>query len=460
MLIIGRATCITIIILFTYGTYATTPLHAGEKPIFNYTPLQSLSFSTYNLSTTYPLKRYTFPNQDGTFADEGFNYYISATGSGAVSDFLDFNYDFRVNNVEGVRFKKGSLFLRTRAVSLEIGRNNIWLGNAYYGSLLLSNNAEPYTLVRFRTERPFRIPYIGHFDYTLFHGWPRDFNIIGHRLSWYPASWLELNLKQTIRYTGNYSIPDYIKMFTGREANISGGVGDTDSQASFEMAINMGFVSNIFQGVTDSKLYGEYGGEDIYAKWQTEDAVFDKDLWVGPFGFELLDTGILTGLKLVSENSEFIIEYAQNYKSYYVFYDPYDGGRPYNISWYRHTVQPDFTNNGALMGHHMGSSAEMLSLHYSRTFLDFTGSFIFSRRHRWHIRLEEFDRSLKRGSPERQDSFGGKLQYDQSRYSITLHVLFNTYKNADRDPNPVSNNPVTGEKAVEFLTGILFTIYL
>jgi len=172
---IGRAVFFAIICLFTYGICNTVSLYAGEKPVFRYTPLQSLSFSTYNLSTTYPLKRYTFPNQDGTFADEGFNYYISATGTGAVSDFLDFKYDFRVNNVEGVRFKKGSLFLRTPAVSLEIGRNNIWLGNAYYGSLLLSNNAEPYTLIRFRTEQPFRIPYIGTFDYSLFHGWPRKF---------------------------------------------------------------------------------------------------------------------------------------------------------------------------------------------------------------------------------------------------------------------------------------------
>ena len=456
---IGRAVFIAIIYLFTYGTCNTVWLYAGEKPVFSYTPLQSLSFSTYNLTTTYPLKRYTFPNQDGTFADEGLNYYISATGTGAVSDFLDFKYDFRVNNVEGVRFKRGSLFLRTRAVSLEIGRNNIWLGNAYYGSLLLSNNAEPYTLIRFRTEQPFRIPYIGTFDYSLFHGWPREFNLIGHKLSWYPFSWMEVNLKQTISYSGNYKFTDYLKMFTGQEANIPGDLGRTDSRASFEVATDIHILTNIITSIKNAKLYFEYGGEDLYAKWQSEGGQFDKNIWVGPFGFELLDTGTLTGLHLQTENSGIIFEYAQNYKSHYIFYDPYNGGRTYNVSWYNHNVQPSFLNNNAIIGHHMGSAAEMLSLHYTRSFMDFTGSFVFSRRHRWNLIFELFDNTFKGGAPERQDSFGGKLQYQQNNYSITFHILYNAYKNVDRDTNPVINNPVAGEKAEEFLTGLVFTVY-
>ena len=111
------------------------------------------------------------------------------------------------------------------------------------------------------------------------------------------------------------------------------------------------------------------------------------------------------------------------------------------------------------MGHHMGSAAEMLSLHYTRSFMDFTGSFIFSRRHRWNIIFERFDNTFKGGTPERQDSFGGKLQYQQNNYSITLHLLYNAYKNVDRNTNLVINNPVAGEKAEEFLTGVVFTVY-
>ncbi len=455
---IGRAAFIAIIFLFTYGICNTVSLYAGENPRFRINPLQSVSLGFVNLSTTYPLERYTFPNQDGTFADKGLNYYFSATGAGNIATYIDFNYDIRANNIEGIRFKKGSVFLRTDAVSLEIGRNNIWLGHSHYGSLLLSNNAEPYTLVRFRTERPFRIPYIGNFDYTLFHGWPRNFNIIGHKLSWHPASWLELNLKQTIVYSGNYRLSDYFLMFTGREANLREGVGETDSRASFEISVDMGFLSALTPVITGAKIYAEYGGEDLYAYWQTADAQFDKDLWVGPFGFEFLDTGIITGLQVQTTGSEFVFEYAQNYKNHYIFYDPYKGERPYNISWYRHSNQPTFQNKGSLMGHHMGSAAEMISFHFSRSFSNYDFTFIASRRHRWNIGLDNSS-TYKDGIAERKNSFTGLLTHKQERYDISLLFIYNNYSNVDGNTQHVINRPQNGVMAEEFLAGVVFTVY-
>jgi hypothetical protein len=456
-----RAVLTFIIICYVLSHIVTTyRLDAGEQPGFTFEPLRSVSLGFTHLSTTYPVQRYTFPNQDGTFADKGFNYYLSGRGGGSYSRFIDFNYDIRANNIEGVRFKKGSVFLRTNAVSLEVGRNNIWLGNSYYGSLLLSNNAEPYTLVRVRTEKPFRIPYLGKFDYTLFHGWPRQFNIIGHQLSWYPASWLEFSLKQTVVYTGTYSFIDYLTMFTGREANLSDGLGETNSRAGFEALLDMRFLTDWAHKITNARLYVEYGGEDLYAIWQKPDAVLEKDLWVGPFGFELLDTGILTGLLLQTAKTEFVFEYAQTYKNHYLFYDPYDGGRPYNSSWYRHSVQPHFQNYGAILGHHMGNSAEMMSFHYTQSLDKFTSAITLSRRHRWHVNLEEFNLSYKVGPPERQDSFTGILQYKLNQYSLYLQLTYNTYNNVDSNPNPVINRPRRGVIAEEFLVGIILTLDL
>jgi len=352
------------------------------------------------------------------------------------------------------------VFFRTPSVSLELGRNNIWLGHGRHGSLLLSNNAEPYTLVRFRTERPFQIPYIGNFDYTLFHGWPREFHIIGHQLSWYPASWFEFNIKQTIVYTGNFTFGEYVKMFTGRDANIGNELGTTDSRASFEIALNAGFFSDLAPIIKDTRVYVEYAGEDLYAKWQRPDARLDKSLWVGPFGFELLDTGLLTGIEVVLVDAHFIAEYAQNYKSHYLFYDPYNGNRPYNSSWYRHWEQPYFKNNNALMGHHMGTAAEIISLHYKQSLSDFTVSLIMSRRHRWNISDLNREIYFKDGPPERQDSFAGSLEYHYSQFTLSVKMIYNTYNNTDRNQNSVINNPSAGETAQEFLAGIAFTIYL
>lgn len=438
---------------------------SGEKTaevgFFRINPLNSLTLGWVNLSTTYPVERYTFPNQDGTFADKGSNFYLIGTGDGGISSFIDFNYDLRLNTIEGARFKKGSVFFRSNSISLEVGRNNIWFGSGQYGSLLLSNNAEPFTLVRFRTERPFNIPYIGSFHYTLFHGWPRNFNIFGHKLSWLPISWLEFNIKQTNVYSGKYKFIDYLKMFTGREANIKNELGKTDSRASFGTAVSLNFISNLSNTISDIKLYLEFGGEDLYAKWQVSDAYLDKDLWIGPFGFQLLDTGLLSGLAVSISQADIFLEYAQNYKNHYIFYDPYKGMRPYNVSWYRHTLQPPFKNNGAIMGHHMGSSAEMLSLHYRHSFSHFSTSIIMSRRHRWNIILGAIDlRTFKEGPAERQDSFLGLVEYHYNRFSCTIMITYNMYKNADINPSPVINTPVASRRADEVLFGLVIKMYI
>ncbi len=428
----------------------------SSAPFNGFNPLRSISIGMMHLETSHPVERYIFPNQDGTFAGRGINYYLSLTGGGGISTYLDFNFDIRSNTVEGFRFKKGSLSLQTESVSLEFGRNNIWLGNAHYGSLLLSNNAEPYTLIRFRTEKPFRVPYIGKFDYTLFHGWPRNFNIIGHQLSYYPVSWFEFNIKQTVTYTGTYTFNEYLKMFTGREANVPGRVGSTDSRASFEIAANLIFLSDLLPSLKNARFYMEYAGEDLYAIWQKPDKVLEKDLWVGPFGFQLLDTALSTGIRMNFENSDFIIEYAQNYKTHYLFYDPYNGGRPYNFNWYRHHSQPPFVNNNAILGHHMGTAAEMFTILLSHSFSEFNASIIASRRHRWNIGLDQIY-THKIGTAERQDSFSGIFGYNYNNFILSLIIILNSYNNLDINETPVLNEPVPGITAKESIVGFVIT---
>jgi hypothetical protein len=443
----GGISVLPLFLLFVNSLYAE-----GNSNI-SINPVNSVSVNLIHLSSSYPTESYTFPNMDGKIANRGLNYFLSVHGNGNYHTFFDVEYEIQSSTVGGLRFKKGSLFLKTSSISLEFGRNNIWLGNGYYGSLLLSNNAEPYTLLRFRTERDIRIPFIGSFGYTIFHGWPRRFNLLGHQLSWRPTSWLELNLKQTIVYTGTYNFIDYLEMFTGKEANIGGKLGRTDSRASIELAFSLGFIKNRYPKIRNAMFYIEYGGEDLYAKWQVPDSFLDKELWVGPFGFQFLDTGLQTGIAIESQSDRTVIEYAQNYKSHYIFYDPYNGGRPYNVSWYRHTSQPAFQNYGNIMGHHMGSAAELLSFHYTRSFGRMSASVMFSRRHRWHIVLEEFNRSSKNGIAERQDAFGGTLKFKHNKLEFSFNLHYNYYKNTDSELNPLVNRPVSGERTEEIISG-------
>jgi len=106
----------------------------------------------------------------------------------------------------------------------------------------------------------------------------------------------------------------------------------------------------------------------------------------------------------------------------------------------------------------MGSASEMLFLYYEQTFTDLTASLSFSRRHRWDIVLDRVYTSYKRGVAERQDSFAGRVQYNQDLFSVSLIFIFNTYNNTDRNTDVLNNRPTPGITAKEVLTGLILRI--
>jgi hypothetical protein len=414
-------------------------------------PFRSISFGLIQYETSYPVNRYTFPYTDGTFALNGINFYISVLGEGNVLPFLGFQYDIRANNVEGIRFKKGSVILTSHNISLEVGRNNLWLGHSSYSPLLLSNNAEPYTLVQVRSVRPVKIRYVGGLSYALFHGWPRNFNVLGHRITWHPSSWLEFSVNQTVAYDDRYTLLQYLQLLTAQEANVRGRLGRADTRASIESALSLDFIHKFVPMVKTGKLYFEYGGEDLYAYWQKDD-----DLWVGPFGFEFLEKGYGGGIHLATETEVFRFEYAQNYKNHYLFYDPYDGARDYSWVWYRHNVQEPFQNGGAVMGHQMGSTAENYVGSISKELGDLSVSFMYNRRLRYKVRYVN-DFAFKDGDPEILNRFVLEGSYRFDELSISAFLIYNRYHNVDINPDILLTDPVSGRAAREFLAGIRIT---
>jgi hypothetical protein len=414
-------------------------------------PFKSISFGLVQYETSYPFKRYLFPNTDRTFALEGINFYVNVLGEGNLFPFLRFQYDIRANNIERIRFKKGSLILSSRNISLEFGRNNLWVGHSYYGSLLLSNNAEPFAMVSLSSERPFRIPYMGRFSYLLYHGWPANFNILGHRFTWYPVPWLEFSVNQTVAYNDRYTLLQYLQLLTAQEANVRGRLGRSDTRASIESALSLEFLRKWFPYLKTGKLYFEYGGEDLYAYWQTED-----DLWVGPFGFEFLDKGYSGGIHLETSTDVFRFEHAQNYKNHYLFYDPYDGARDYSWVWYRHSVQEPFENRGAVMGHHMGSTAENYVLSFGKVFGELSTIVTYNRRLRYKVTYSnEF--AFKEGDPEILNRFILEGSYSFDELSISGFITYNRYTDVDMNPDILLNQPSAGQNAREFLVGIRLT---
>ena len=210
---------------------------------FSIRPVDSITFRSYYLETNHPVKQYLLVNSDGDTIDRGLNLFTEVAGYGSAFDWLTFSYRLQNRNITGLAVKHASLKLSRWDLSLEYGLMNTWFGHGYHGSLLLSNNTDPMPMVIFQTERPFRIPYIGRFDYKWVNSFPDGIrNIMTHRLLWSPVRWMQLGVTQNVFYTKNYfKWHEFPRVLTGINANFTPENrknigGNSDMRASMDIA--------------------------------------------------------------------------------------------------------------------------------------------------------------------------------------------------------------------------------
>ncbi len=413
-------------------------------------PVNSVALRTYYLDSKYPRVRYFLNNSDGEYLEKRFTPFLSADGSAQFFSKLYFNYRFNINHTEGILLKKATAKLQLGSVSFEVGKQNVWLGHGYHGSLLLSNNAEPYPLIKFQTEKPFRIPYIGKFTYLMMNGWPKDFKIFAHRFTYLPVSWFEFGITQTVVYKANYKIWEFPKIISASQENLPGRFNN-DQRASLDVAFYLPFLKN-FPPFENGKIYFEYAGEDLEAWWQKEDNV-----WVGPLGFEFYDPGMTAGLHLAAENTELRIEYSQNYKIINLFHQVHTGKsyQLYTKKWYLSrqfdTFIP-FANYGSNMGHHMGSEADDLYFEVIQKFNN--------KRLKIFFDIERHGLASGKGSvytenvsPEKVYQSGLEIIYPVKNISVSFIFMWNYYKNIDLDPSLLRIVPSQKLSLNEYITG-------
>ena len=83
-------------------------------------------------------------------------------------------------------------------VEIEAGRDSLWFGQGYHGTLLMTNNAFPLNLVKISNPNPTLLPwifqYLGPFKYTVFVSWMEEHrdhphcNLGGLRLNFKPLA--------------------------------------------------------------------------------------------------------------------------------------------------------------------------------------------------------------------------------------------------------------------------------
>ncbi len=402
----------------------------------------------YYMDSEYPSFRYPLVNSYGDAIKLGVTPFFNIEGRAQAFDYVSLYYNFQADLADRIDLRQASLRFRYDPVAVELARGTVWFGHGYYGSLLLSNNADSFNLVKIETTEPIRIPYIGNVGYMIFQGWPDNFNMVGHRLSFYPLPWLELSASKIVVYTDGKKLW-YAPFLLARNSSIQRPDRFRDSRASLDIAVRLPgeFLSYVYP-LVEAKVYFEYGGEDIQSFWTT------GGKWVGPLGFEFIGSGNLTGIHLATEQDDLRLEYAQNYRSRYLLsgFAYRQGWGRYSIPWYGTYGPERYINGEDIMGHHMGSHADVIYFHYQRSFENGSFRIMYGNRRRGLI-----DRRLPHSFseyPEVKNQYGIEVSRSIWNFDLSTLFLWNRYVNVDVRRDPLIVQPVPDREAAEYILGL------
>jgi hypothetical protein len=296
-------------------------------------------------------------NNEGVVYGQNHNFTAQTSSSAVVGDLFSgsiepiFMARQNVNDFPNVGDVKVDLLkgygkMSPWNVEIEAGRDSLWFGQGYHGTLIMTNNAFPLDMVKITNPNPTLLPwffqYLGPFKYTLFVARleeNRDHphaNLGGMRLNFKPLPTLELGMTSNFLFDGEgvpgLTMSDLFSLLTFREGSGSF-KNKTDGLAAVDFRWQLPFLRNI-------EIYGEYGGEDTGGFSRADEIIFKDVAYIlGIYVPRVTDDGRL----------DFRFEYAHN--AHRVDQTP---GYWYGNSVYR----SGYTHDGLIMGHHMGPDAQ------------------------------------------------------------------------------------------------------
>ncbi len=213
-------------------------------------------------------------NNDGDLYSRGSNYRAGFTSRiedlGPLSFYI--NPEFRSSEGDQAVLRKGYGVLGFFSwIDIIAGKDSQWWGPGYNAANLISNNAEPLTMIKVNSPEPLRLPwifkYLGPFQYTLFTArlekdridFPEPY-LNGIRLDFKPVPYVEIGLEK-IQLLGGVGRPTtaqlWIESFIGVSSHPNIDTPDyTDSEAGADIKLTLPFKLQPLQ------IYWERDGED------------------------------------------------------------------------------------------------------------------------------------------------------------------------------------------------------
>ncbi len=235
--------------------------------------------------------------------------------------------------------------LAYRKLEIEAGKDSLWWGPGHHGSLLMSNNAEPFKMIKLSTPAPVELPWIfrglGPFKFVWFltelekdRPVPEP-KLTGMRLNFKPHPAVELGLSRAIIFGGDgrpdIGLRDYLNILFSTKGNREGKF-DTDELAGLDASVLLPV--DWLLPAKSVKLYFDGVGED-------EAGGLPSD-WGKLFGAKFYDI-FRTG------KTDLTLEYANNHVP----------GKP-DVFYNHHIYLAGYTYKDRIIGHFMGTDSEDL----------------------------------------------------------------------------------------------------
>lgn len=297
---------------------------------------------------------------------------------------------------------------------LVAGRGSQWWGPGYHGALLVSNNAEPLTMVKVANPGPVVLPwifkYLGPFHFDLFasklekdRADVSEPYLWGMRVNIKPHPNLELGLERT-SLTGGQGRPTtwqtWFNSFTGRHEHCSDPQGcyykSSDQRAGYDLKLTLPFE------VQPLQVYMEADGEDSYGNYNL------PRYWAYLYGMYLPRV-------LSLERLEFRLEWARTF----------DRRADKPTTWYLNDIYTSgYTYHGLIIGHHMGTDSRDLFAEFTIRAPEKSASL--------SLALERIEHALSESVSEidQEVSLRGRAELTQS-LEVDLTLGYVSIHNAD-----------------------------
>ena len=399
-----------------------TPLNSEASPgFFAAKPVRHMQFGSVFASNSYKVV-----NEFGRDVSKGANPNSTFDGRIQIGDFLSFYYrpEFVANgsDYQG-RLQAGYGKLTFWNTELLVGRESLWWGPGYRGSMTFSNNGLPFDQVRLSSAEPFRLPwifkYLGPINLTVFGGQldnerdVADTMLGGWRIDFAPSRHLEFGFSRVFQFGGkgraSVTPSDFLQLLVGQGSDDPSSPLNANNILSLDFTLRLPNVGRYIRVAKDLSIYGELGWDD------TKDPGFE---------FSFLPTGsiiprkpggilgfLLTGF-LGDPKLDFRLELAKTT----------------DIQFTHSIYTAGFINGGSVMSHYIGTDGYEI---FTRTSRWFSPNLLLGLQlSRAEIGSTEANLS---GSPkEKRHTFGIDLSYRFSNdYSIFLKYDFSQVENRD-----------------------------